>query len=496
VRKCVKPLSLRVLLLQMLSHTLIFAALQTGSLAERALLAADSAATAALGLNWIAFCLLFTFTTNVVGVGRLVVGRYSGAGDQSAAQAAVRQALLLAGGGGVLGLAIAATAATASLFLDGVARSCALFLATQGLALGPLLAARVLTDYFAATMQVAPRLLVAVTLLPAAVHVALVWLMTGLLSWSVGGVGLARFGAAVVAAAAALALAGGARAEFGCLGGPPWRGDRALLWSMFAEGSVLGCQQVVAGLMVVMLYLATGGAGDVTSAALTLTHGGAYPLLFAFAWGNSQAVGAAAAQAVGRRDSRELARVIRMGLGLAVVLAVALPWGAYGACGKPALAWLVANNPDGAAMLAASVRFMGLLAIFFVFDFAINFLSALLSAAKQQAFLLRVTIAAAASFGLLLVSLPPAPDGPWVMGAFITAQATWAVLLLLRVVGGWRRLSNNGPGFGLDQPSPRWQGERLRPEGGWPSSTAPSARSAEGQMIPVTAAEIASSFQH
>src|SRR5262249_10952680 len=93
-----------------------------------------------------------------------------------------------------------------------------------------------------------------------------------------------------------------------------WRPDRRLLWTMFGEGSVLGLQQVVAGLMVLLLYLRAAGAGGVMSAALSLTHAGVYPLLFAFAWGSSQAVGAAAAQAVGRGDARELARVTRLGL--------------------------------------------------------------------------------------------------------------------------------------------------------------------------------------
>jgi hypothetical protein len=79
---------------------------------------------------------------------------------------------------------------------------------------------------------------------------------------------------------------------------------------------------------------------------------------------------------------------------------------------------------------------MRLLAVFFAFDFAINFLSALLKAAKEQAYLLKATAAAAAGFGLLLLALPP-PDGACLMGAFITAQAAWAVLLLLRVVSRW-----------------------------------------------------------
>src|SRR5262249_31746543 len=91
----------------------------------------------------------------------------------------------------------------------------------------------------------------------------------------------------------------------------------------------------------------------------------------------------------------------------------------------------------GDAVLAASRRFMGLLAVFFVFDFAINFLSALLRAAKEQAYLLRVTVAAAAGFGLLVVSLPPPADGTWLLGAFIAAQAAWAVLPLLGVVRRW-----------------------------------------------------------
>src|SRR6476620_8547346 len=138
--------------------------------------------------------------------------------------------------------------------------------------------------------------------------------------------------------------------------------------------------------MVLLLYLQAAGAGEVTSAALALTHSGVYPLLFSFAWGSSQAVGSAAAQAVGRGDARELARVTWLGLGLSAVLAFALPWGVYAAYGRPTLAWLVEGSPGGVAVLAASLHFMSLLAIFFVFDFAINFLSALLRAAREQAY--------------------------------------------------------------------------------------------------------------
>jgi Na+-driven multidrug efflux pump len=434
VGKPAETLGVQVLLLQMLSHALIFALQNAGNFAERALLAPDPAATTALGLSWAAFCLLSAFTTNVVGVCQLVVGRRSGGGDESGARAAARQALLLAGGGGALGVAVAVAAGVAAVFAAGPARGAALFLATQGLALGPLLAARALTGYFAATMRVGPRLLASVSILPIAVHLGLAWLLAGLLSWSVAGAGLARLGAALAAVAAALAIA---RAELGAFVEPPRQPDRALLWTMLAEGSVLGLQQVVAGLMVLLLYLRAAGAGDVTSAALTLTHAGVYPLLFSLAWGGSQAVGAAAAQAVGRGDARELARVTRLGLGLSAVLAIALPWGAYAACGRPALAWLVEGSPAGGAVLDASVRFMGLLAVFFVFDFAINFLSALLRAAKEQAYLLAVTAAATAGFGLLLIALPPPPEATWLMAAFITAQAAWALLLLLRVVSRW-----------------------------------------------------------
>jgi Na+-driven multidrug efflux pump len=456
VGKGVGTLSVRLLLVQMLSHAVIFASQNAGNFAERALLASDMAATAALGLGWTVFCLFSSFTTNVVGVCQLVVGRRTGDGDESGARAAARQALVLAAGGGLLGLSVTAAAGGAAIFTDGSTRAAALFLATQGLALGPLLAARALLGYFAGTMRVGPRLLAAVSVLPLAVHLALVWLLTGLLSWSVTGAGLARLGAAMVSIAAALTVAG---ARFGRVVGRPAgaptaptsepagsqggdgcaarQGDRTLLWAMFTEGSVLGLQQVVAGLMVLSLYLRAACAGAVTSAALTLTHAGLYPLLFSFAWGSSQAVGAAAAQAVGRGDARELARVTRLGLGLSVVLAFALPWGAYAVCGEPTLAWLIGGSPAGGAMLAASLRFMGLLAVFFVFDFAINFLSALLKAAKEQTYLLAITVAVAAGFILVLLALPPLADDGWLMGTFIAAQAVWAGFLLIRVVTCW-----------------------------------------------------------
>jgi Na+-driven multidrug efflux pump len=431
-----------VLSLQTLSHALIFAAQNASGLAERALLAPDTAATAALGRSWAAFCLLHTFTTNVVSVCPLVVGRCAGDGNDGRARVAAGQALFLACGGGALGLVLAAVAGGVAACADGPARGVALFLATQGLALGPQLGARALVGYFAGTMRVGPRLLVAVGLIPAAVHLVLAWLLTGLLSWSVAGAGLARLGAALAAAAAALTVA---RVEFGGFGGTVGRPNRALLRAMLAEGSVLGLQQVLAGLMVLLLYVTAARAGDVTSAALTLTHSGVYPLLFCLAWGSSQAVGAAAARAVGCGDSRELARVTRLGLGLSVLLAFALPWGAFAVCGRPILTWLVGGGAAGGAVLAASERLMGLLAVFFVFDLAINFLSALLRAAKEQAYLLKAT-AAAAGFGLFLSALPLRPDDAGLMGTFIAGQAAWAVLLLYRVCRRWPgAVSKPGP---------------------------------------------------
>jgi Na+-driven multidrug efflux pump len=432
--RVVETWTVRILLLQMLWHALIFAAQNGGSFAERALLARDPAATAALGLGWTAFCLIHAFTANVVNVCPLVVGRCVGDGDGSGARAAAGQAILLAGGGGAVGLALAVAAGAVAAFAVGPASDPALFLATQGLALGPLLGARALTGYFAGTMTIGPGLLAVVIVAPLAVHLALTWLLTGLLSWSVAGVGLARLGAALTAVAAALAVA---RAEFGGLGRLVRRPDPALLRAMFNEGSVLGLQQVVASLMVLLLYLMAARAGDLTSAALTLTHSGVYPLLFAFAWGGSQAISAAAAQALGRRDAAELAHATWRCLGLSAVLAFALPWGAFAAFGTPTLDWVVGDSPGSGAVLAASLRFMSLLAVFFLFDFAINFLSALLKAAKEQAYLLKATTAAAASFGLLVLALPPRPDGACLMGTFITVQAAWAGLLLLRVASRW-----------------------------------------------------------
>src|SRR5262249_27439618 len=196
-------LGVRVLLLQMLSHALIFATQNAGNFAERALLASDTAATSALGLSWSAFCLLSGFTTNVVSVCQLVVGRRTGDGDDRGARAAARQALLLAGSRGALGLAAAPAAGTAAVFTAGPSRAAALFLVTQGLALGPFLGARAVTAYFAGTMRVGLRLTAALGVLPIATHLALAWLLTGLLSWSMTGAGLARLGAALAAVTAA-----------------------------------------------------------------------------------------------------------------------------------------------------------------------------------------------------------------------------------------------------------------------------------------------------
>ena len=434
MEKSAGTITARALAVQMLAHALIFAGQNAGTFAERALLAADTAATAVLGLSWTAVCLLSAFTINMVNVGQLVVARYTGDGDESGARAATGQAMLLAGGGGVLGLALAVVAGAVAVLAVGPTRDAAIFMATQGLALGPLLGARACMGYLAGTMRLGPRMLAAVTLAPMIIHLALVWLLAGLLSWSVAGVGLARIGAALAAVVAAFMVA---RAELRGLAIPFRWPDWALLWKMFTEGSVLGLQQVIATLMVLLLYLTAARAGDITSAALTLTHSGVYPLLFCFAWGSSQAISAAAAQAVGRRDARELARVTRLGLGLSAGLAFVVPWGAFTAFGEPTLAWVVAGSPASDAVLAASLRFMVLLAVFFVFDFAINFLSALLKAAKEQAYLLKATAVAAAGFGLVVIALPRRPDDACLMGTFITAQAAWAVLLLIRVCGRW-----------------------------------------------------------
>ena len=426
--------SLRVLSVQILSQALIFAVPNAGGLAERALLAADTVATATLGVSWSAFCVLHAFTANMVNVCPLVVGRRTGDQDDDGARAAVGLALLLAGGGGAAGVILAGAAGVTAAFAEGPARAAALFLATQALALGPLLGTKALTGYFTGTMRVGPRLLAAVSVVPIAIHLALAWLLTGLLAWSVAGAGLARLGAALAAIAATLAVV---RADFGGLVAAIRRPNWALLRAMLVEGSLIGLQQVVAGFIVLLLYLTASRAGNITTAALTLTHSGVYPLLFSFAWGCSQVVGAAAAQAIGRGDYRELARVTRCCLGLSAVLAFLLPWGAFAVCGRPALAWLIGGSPSSGAILTASVRWMGLLAVFFLFDFAINFLSALLRAAKEQPYLLKATVAVAGGFSILLLVLPSPVESTWLMGVFITAQAVWSILLLLRVARRW-----------------------------------------------------------
>jgi Na+-driven multidrug efflux pump len=454
--KSVESLSVRILLFQVLAHALIFAAQNVGNLAERALLASDTAASVALGLSGTAFCLLSAFTTNLVNVGQHAAGRRTGDHDIRGAQTTARQALVLAGGGGVLGLVLAAAAGAAAVFATGPARHAALFLAAQGLALGPSLATAALTGYFAATMRVGPGLLAAVSALPVATHLALAWLLTGVLAWSVAGAGVARLGAALAVAAAVLAIA---RTEFRDIVGSGRRLDRALLRTMVSEGSVLGLQQVVACLMVLLLYLRAAGVDAVSSTALTLTHSGVYPLLFAFAWGSTQAVGAAAALAVGRGNARELARVTWLGLGLAAGLAFALPWGAYALFGRAALPCLVECSPTGSSVLAVSVRLMDALAVFFVFDFAINYLSALLRAVKEQVYLLKVTAAVAAGFGFLVLVLPLPPDVAYLMGAFITAQAVWALLLLFRVITRWPGIA----GRSLPAAPPPWSARRIDP---------------------------------
>jgi Na+-driven multidrug efflux pump len=419
---------------QILSHALIFAVQNAGGLAERALLAADTVAMATLGVSWSAFCVFQAFTANMVNVCPLVVGRCTGDLDEDGARAAAGRALLLAGGWGAVGVVLAGIAGVAAVFAVGSARAAALFFATQTLALGPLLGTNALIGYFTGTMRIGLRLLAAASVVPITVHLALAWLLTSQLSWSVAGAGLARLGAALVAITATLAVA---RGELGGIVAPIRRPNRALLRAMFTEGSMLGLQQVVAGFIVLSLYLTAIRAGNIMSAALTLTHSGVYPLLFSFAWGSAQVIGAAAAQAIGRGDNRELARVTRRCLGLSAILAFILPWGTFAVCGQPALAWLIGGSPSGGAILTASVRLMGLLAVFFVFDFAINFLSALLRAAMEQAYLLTATVAVAGGFGILILVLPSWAVGTWLMETFIAAQAVWAVLLFCRVAGRW-----------------------------------------------------------
>src|SRR5262249_25113273 len=129
MRKPLDAVSVRVLLLQMLSHALVFAGQNAGGFAERALLAGDPAATAALGGSWTAFCLLPAFTASVVNVCQLVAGRCAGSGEAGRARAAAGQALLLAGGGGAVGLGVAVAAGAAAGFAAGPARGGVLFLA-------------------------------------------------------------------------------------------------------------------------------------------------------------------------------------------------------------------------------------------------------------------------------------------------------------------------------------------------------------------------------
>jgi hypothetical protein len=80
--KLVRVRSARGLRFQVLAHALIFVAQNAGSFAERALRAPDTSATAALGLCGVAFCPLSAFTTNLVTVCQVVVGRRTGEGDE------------------------------------------------------------------------------------------------------------------------------------------------------------------------------------------------------------------------------------------------------------------------------------------------------------------------------------------------------------------------------------------------------------------------------
>ena len=81
MRKVAESLSVRVLVLQVLAHALIFAAQNVGNLAERALLACDTAASVALGLSGTAFGLLSAFTTNLVNVSQHAGAQTHGGGE-------------------------------------------------------------------------------------------------------------------------------------------------------------------------------------------------------------------------------------------------------------------------------------------------------------------------------------------------------------------------------------------------------------------------------
>jgi Na+-driven multidrug efflux pump len=418
----------------MMAHALMFGAQNAGNLVERVLLAPDAAASAVLGLGATAFGLLSAFATNTVGVCQLVARRRTGNGDVPGAGAVTQHALILAGGGGVFGLVLAIAAGSAAALVAGPARHASVYLAAQSLALGPQLCAAALTGYFIGTRRVRAGLLAAVSVLPIAVHIALAWILTGLLGWSLAGAAMARIGAAAAIVAGVLVMA---RTELRAILASAGRVDWALLWTLVCEGSTLGLQQVVAGLMVWLLYYRAAGGGDVPCAALTLTHSGVYPVLFAVAWGTSQAVGAAAALAVGRGNGKAFARVAWLGLGLAAAPAFALPWGAYALIGPATLGWLVEGSTTGTEVLTLSLLCMRTLAIFFVVDFAVNYLSTLLRAAREQAYLLKATAVVASGFGLANIVLPLPHDVAYLMGAFITAQAFWALLLLIRVIKRW-----------------------------------------------------------
>ena len=199
-----------------------------------------------------------------------------------------------------VGLAVAVVAGAAAVFAAGPARGAALFLATQGLALGPLLAARALTGYFAGTMRVGPRLLAAVSVAPRR-RPPRARLAPDRPAVVVGGrrrSGPPRGGA------------GGGRG--GPRGGP--RRVRRPRWA--PSGGPTGrcsgrcspkeacsaCSKSWPASWCCCCTSRAAGAGDVTSAALTLTHAGVYPLLFCLRLG--QFPGGRRGRRAGRRPRR------------------------------------------------------------------------------------------------------------------------------------------------------------------------------------------------
>ena len=207
--------------------------------------------------------------------------------------------------------------------------------------------------------------------------------------------------------------------------------------------------------MVLMLYLRAADTGGVTSAALSLTHGGHALSLFAFAWlcFSGGSVPPRPGGSAGR--CRRIRARHPLGGGPLGGAGVRAPWGART---RRSAAWPCPGTSratrmrgalhgrrgesDGAARRLPRVRFRDQLPL------------RLLKAVREQAYILKNSIPCRRGLRPSPLSPCPCAHGAGVMGAFIAAQAAWAAMLLVRVVNRWATHRRPVLGTVRDTPDP------------------------------------------